>query len=54
MRTFQCRVTRMNDPTNHRRTSQEILGGRTLVCPTSGVAASDVGGSGGPLENFEM
>ena len=43
---------------SHRRTGQEILGGggRTLVCPTSCIAASVVGGSGGMLlrENFEM
>ena len=41
---------------SHRRTGQEILGGRTLVCPTSCIAASVVGRSGGmlPRENFEM
>ena len=41
----------------HRRTGQEFGGGgRTFVCPTSGAAASEVGGSGGilPRENFEM
>ena len=46
----------MQSLVNHRRTGQEILGGRTLVCPTLSVAASVVGGSGGilPRENFGM
>ena len=40
----------------HGRMGQEILGGRILICPTSGAAASVTGEFGGILscENFEM